>query len=319
MTDRDKGIICGTTSGLSWGLNAVLIGLAMSYAPFLEHPILLLAGTFVYCMLHDLVAALAMSTYITARGLWTNVLRALRSRDAIYCVLAALFGGPLAMSLYMMAIEHSGAALAAATTACYPLIGSALAVLLLREKMTTKAWIGLLICVVGVAYLGIMTSGDDTLGKGAFLGVLLALGAAIGWATEGVISAWGMKSNDISPEIALFIREWTSALAYLFVVCPIFVGSYDEISSAVSAACSHTDTWMMLTLAALVGVFSFLMWYTSIKKIGASPALCLNVTYSFWSILFSIVLTGADFSWTTAIGASLVVLGVCYSVINNKQ
>lgn len=319
MTERSKGLLYGILSGMSWGLNAVFISIVMGLPPFIKHPPLLLAGTFICCMLHDFVAALVMSSYVTNRALWPNVFRALCSRSSIFCVVAALFGGPLAMSLYTMAIEHSGAALVAATTACYPLIGSALAVLLLEEKMSPRAWLGLLVCVLGIAYLGVMTSSNDSLGDQVFVGILLALGAAIGWAIEGVISAWGMKSDDISPEVALFIREWTSALAYILIICPIFVGSYDSIVSVVSTIGGYTDTWIMIVLASLLGVFSFLMWYTSINKIGASPALCLNVTYAFWSILFSVLLTEVEFSGTTAIGAFLVVLGVCYSVMNNKQ
>lgn len=318
MTNRSKGILSGALSGVSWGLNAVLIAMAMGLAPFVEHPILLVSGTFVCCMLHDLVAAISLSGYMAVRGKLGVVWQALSTRDAMFCMLAAVFGGPVAMSCYMLAIEHAGAALAATTTACYPLLGSALAVLLLREKMSPRAWIGLAICGLGVAYLGGGATGEIE-GDGVFVGILFALGAAWGWASESVISAWGMKGDQITPEVALCIREWTSALTYILVVCPIFVGGYDSMCQAIEAVASHTETLSLVACAAMIGVFSFLMWYTSIHKIGASPALCLNVTYSFWSILFSVVLAGAPFALETAIGAVLVVSGVIYSVMNNRS
>ena len=39
-----KGYTTGVLSGMTWGLDTVLIGVAMAMAPFVENPILLVGG-----------------------------------------------------------------------------------------------------------------------------------------------------------------------------------------------------------------------------------------------------------------------------------
>ncbi|MDQ9830193.1 hypothetical protein RFX70_15425, partial [Acinetobacter baumannii] len=46
----------------------------------------------------------------------------------------------------------------------------------------------------------------------------------------------------------------------------------------------------IILISALFGTASYLCYYKTIGKIGASKAMALNITYSAWSIVFSIVL-----------------------------
>ena len=47
-----KGYTTGVLSGMTWGLDTVLIGVAMAMAPFVENPVLLVGGTFMMLLLH---------------------------------------------------------------------------------------------------------------------------------------------------------------------------------------------------------------------------------------------------------------------------
>ena len=75
-------------------------------------------------MLHDVFAAIWMLIIMGAKGRLKDFPRLYRSRDGKFCALGALFGGPLAMTFYMMSISKGGPALAATVTACYPLQGA---------------------------------------------------------------------------------------------------------------------------------------------------------------------------------------------------
>jgi drug/metabolite transporter (DMT)-like permease len=254
------------------------------------------------------------------QGKLKGLRKAMMSRDGRYCMLAALFGGPLAMTFYTIGISVGGAALTASVTAIYPILGTALAVLILKEKTGLQTWIGLVISVIGIIVIGWSpSSGGET---NLLLGILISLVAAIGWATEGVVSGYGMKDGNIDPKMALVIRYIVSSVVYLFIVAPIFAGGFVDSIGGYAAIFSDTSCWILLAVTALIGMSSFLCWYMSIDNIGASKALCLNVTYSFWSVVFTLFLSlllpnyfSGIFTVYIAIGSVLIITGVTLATI----
>ena len=312
-----KGYLSGIGSGMTWGLDAVLIGLAMAMTPFVEHPILLAGGVFVCSMLHDVFAAIWMCLIMCYKGGLRDFLPAIRSRDGLFCVLGALFGGPFAMSFYMMAIGESGAALAATVTSCYPLLGSVLAVMILKERIRPRGWIGLCVCILGIVYIGY--SPEASSGSRLGMGILFSLLAAIGWASEAVICGYGMKAGNVSPLMALLIREFTSGVVYMLVVLPIMLKGYGNAIEGTMAVFAYPPCWILLVFTALVGMSSFFMWYTSIDLIGAAKALCFNVTYSFWAVVFTVLLGGVAITRHVVVGSLLIIAGVSIATLIKKK
>ena len=319
-TNSRKGIITGVLSGATWGLDAVMLGVVMVMVPFVENPILLIAGGVLCSALHDVFSALWLFGYMGYQGRLKELLPAVKTKDGRWCALAAVFGGPLAMTFYTLAISEGGAALAASVTAIYPLLGTALAVLILKEKTGLQTWLGLVICVLGIIIIGWSPAGMDNVN--IMLGVLLALVAAIGWATEGVLCGYGMKAGIIDPYLALLIRYATSAIVYIFIVSPIFGGGFIDACIGIAAIFSYTPCIILLAATALVGMISFLCWYTAIDNIGASKALCLNVTYSFWSVFLTLLLSillpklfSGVLSWFIVIGSVLILSGVSMATL----
>ena len=284
-----KGIISGVLSGATWGLDAVMLGAVMMMAPFVDNPVLLVAGGVLCSALHDVFSAIWLFIYMGAKGRMKELGPALKTKDGRWCILAAIFGGPLAMTFYTLAISEGGAALAASVTAIYPLLGTALAVLILKEKTGVQTWLGLVVCVVGIIVMG--WSPADMGNINVTMGVILALVAAIGWATEGVVSGYGMKAGVVDPYMALLIRYITSASVYILLVAPVFGHGFANAGIGIAAIFSYAPCWILLALTALVGMISFLCWYTAIDNIGATKGLCLNVTYSFWSVAFTLLLS----------------------------
>ncbi len=310
-----KGYYGGIMSGATWGLDAVLLGVVMVMAPFVENPILLAAGGVICSALHDILAALWLYIYMGAKGRLKELIPALFSKDGRFCALGALLGGPLAMTTYTLAIAIGGAALTTSVSAIYPLLGTALAVWVLKEETGLQTWIGLLICIAGIIIIGwTPSSGEDV---DVTLGIVFALITAVGWASEGVVCGYGMKAGVVDPELGLLVRYTTSALLYLLIVAPIFAGGYGSAFQGLSAVFSYAPCWILLAITAAIGMYSFLCWYTGIDNIGAAKALCLNVTYSFWGVFFSFILSkffpeyfSGALSWTIVIGALMILGGV---------
>ena len=312
-----KGYATGILSGMTWGLDTVLIGVAIAMTPFVENPVLLIGGTVICSMLHDVFAALWMLVIMGYKGRLKDLMPAIKSKDGLFCVLGALFGGPLAMTFYMLAIAKGGAALTAIVTACYPLLGSAMAMVILKEKVRLRGWLGLLICILGIIYIG-YTPGSEA-DVNVIGGIMLATVAAIGWATEGVVCGYGMKDGNVDPQLALLIRELTSGIVYLLIIVPLMVGGYKEMVIGTMAVFSDTICWLTLLFTALIGMSSFFCWYTAIDLIGAAKALCLNVTYSFWAVVFTFFLVGTVLSINIIVGSFMVVGGVAVATLVSRN
>lgn len=322
-----KGYYGGIMSGATWGLDAVLLGVIMIMAPFVENPVLLAVGGVLCSALHDIIAAIWLYVYMGAKGRLKELMPALKSRDGRFCVLGAILGGPLAMTTYTLSIAVGGAALTTSVSAIYPLLGTALAVWILKEKTGFQTWLGLLICIVGIVIIGWTPSDGENVN--VTLGIVLALITAVGWASEGVVCGYGMKAGLVDPELGLLVRYTTSALIYLFVVAPIFAGGFGAAFQGLSAVFSYAPCWILLAVTAAIGMYSFLCWYTAIDNIGAAKALCLNVTYSFWGVAFSFILSkffpqyfSGALSWLIVIGAIMIVGGVTMATLykpKNKE
>lgn len=317
MRLKNNGYLFGGLSGLTWGLDSVLIGIVLSMVPFIDNPILAIGGVFVCSMLHDSFAALWMFVLQLTTGEIKEFKKAILSRDAMFCCFGALLGGPLAMSCYMYSIKTAGPALTAVVTACYPILGSLLAVWILKEKMSLRGWGGLLLCLGGVLLLGYTPDNQES--SSVSLGILLSCITAIGWASEGVVCGYGMKSGVISPRMALFLRELTSSIAYILVALPLLLGGYTAMFNSTIEVLKTPSTTLFIAATALVGMASFLMWYTAINKIGAAKALCLNITYAFWAIIFAAILTEQKITVKFFVGAGLILGGVILSTLLTKN
>lgn len=119
--------------------------------------------------------------------------------------------------------------------------------------------------------------------------------------------------------MALLIREVTSGVVYILIVAPLMLGGYGNAVEGSKAVFSYMPCWVLIFFTALVGMSSFFMWYTSIDLIGAAKALCFNVTYSLWAVVFSFILIGSQLTWNIVGGALMIIGGVSLATLIKKQ
>ena len=272
----------GILSGMLWGVDTVVLGMALLLAPFVggDHASLTSAG------LHDASSAVILLIYMAARGRLRDTAAAIRTRSGKAVMLAALLGGPIGMTGYLIAINNIGPGYTAIISTFYPAFGTLLAFLLLGERMRPRQIVALMVALAAVAVIGWSSSSEETTGS-ALIGVLAALGCVVGWGSEAVLLAWGMRDDIVDNETALHIRQTTSGLTYLLVVIPVS-GSFHF---AVRQAAVSTATGVV-ALAALTGAASYLFYYKAIDTIGASRGMALNISYSAWAVVFALVLQG---------------------------
>lgn len=304
-----RGLVWALCSGVAWGLDGVLLGIVLG-APILTGEKLWLAAPLAVAGLHDTFSALWLMAYNFFTGRMGELVRTLKSKPARLVMAGAVVGGPVGMSAYLLGLKLAGPAYVMPITALYPAVASVLAAIFLKEKICTRAWIGLVLCVVGGVVIG-YTPPEGSLGGDFYLGIAMALLATVGWGTEGVLATSGMDLLD--PAVALNVRQMVSSAVYLAVVLPL-VGGYAVIGPALGDVSA-----LFILAAALTGAFSYLCWYRAMNMTGVSRAMALNITYSLWGILFSALFTEVNITFNLIAGALVITVGMVLVVGNPRE
>lgn len=292
----------GLFSGILWGLDTVVLGIALSMSPYIGTAEAIAFAAIASSFLHDAGCAIWLMIYMGAKRRLKDTLAALKTRSGKVVMLGALLGGPIGMTGYVIAINNIGAAYTAIISAFYPALGAFLSFVLLKEKMDGKQIASLVAALVGVMAMGYISAGDSEMGN-ATLGLVGAVLAVIGWGSEAVLCAWGMKDDAVDNETALQIRETTSALVYGIVVLPLF-GAWGFTASAAPSLATG-----VIALSALAGTASYLFYYKGISVIGAAKAMALNISYSAWAVVFGFVLQGTVPTSATVFFCVLILAG----------
>lgn len=272
----------GIVAGITWAVETIILGIALSMAPFITTEQAVLLAPFASTFLHDAFSAVWSCVYNGVRGNLSSVLKALTTKSGRFVALAAVIGGPVGMTGYVLSVANMGASIGAVASAIFPAVGAVLAYFFLKEKMSWYRWIFLILSLLGV--YGLSYSPELNI-VNFWLGFAGTLMCAFGWGIEAVIIAKSVQDDAVTDEIALQIRQTTSALVYGVVILPVLNGWGFTVSLF-----NHTG-WLIPSIAAasLFATASYLFYYKAISQIGASKAMALNITYSAWAVVFTII------------------------------
>ena len=301
-------MLTGIFAGITWALETVVLGIALAMSPFVSTEEAVLLAPFIATFLHDAFSAVYMLIYNTLRGGLKGFFAVFKSKTVLWLVLSSAMGGPIGMTGYVLAVNCLGSSVGAVASAVYPAVGTVLAWLFLKEKTKWYQWIFLAMTLLGVYGL----SYSPSVGGGNFiLGIVGAFMCAFGWGIEAVILAKCLKGTELKDEYALGIRQAVSATLYGVVILPL-LGGWPMTAGLFTGG----EVKLLLTVAAaaLCATVSYLFYYRAIGKLGASKAMALNITYTAWAILFTVILL-RDLSvlnpMTLICSAVIVVCGIC--------
>lgn len=296
----------GIFSGALWGLDTSILALALVFVPFLDASESSLSSA----LLHDVTAALVLLVYMGLRGRLRDSLAAVKTQSGRAVMLGALLGGPFGMTGYLIAINHIGPGFTAIISTFYPAVGTVLAFVFLKERMSPKQIIALLSALGAIVMIGYSSTQTVTEGN-PVLGVIAALACVFGWGSEAVILAWGMRDDAVDNETALHIRETTSALVYVIVVAPI-AGVVGFTLRAIPTAGTG-----VIAIAAIAGTASYLFYYKAIDTVGASRGMALNISYSAWAVIFAFLLQGTVPSVLQIVCCVVILVGTVLAATPN--
>lgn len=298
-SNRRSGVFNGVISAVMWGADTVLIGLVIISVSSLNVKNAVFLAPFVSAFLHDFCSAIWLTIYLVIKREFRKVKMCLKTKSAKFVILGGILGGPIGMAGYLLAIQNLGASYTAAISSIYPAVGAIMAKILLKEKMNKKGWIGLILSILGIAVMSYSKREVNT----NTIGFLFLILCILGWGSEAVVCAIGMKDDEISSNIALFLRQCTSAIIYGIVIIPLIKGIGITFSTI-------TDSVMFLIiLTAFFGTASYTCYYSAISKIGATKAMGINITYFVWAIIFDTIFMGNNLSIKNIFFGIIIMLG----------
>lgn len=266
----------GLLSGVFWALDTVIISLFL-----LVLKLDIIYVPLVVTFLHDSFSAIWMIFYTVFKNSVKTVLDSRKNPGTKYIIFASLFGGPIGMSAYVLSIHFIGASLTGIITSIYPAVGALLGYLFLKEKRKPYQIVSLFISLGAVILLGYQS--QDTISN-LTLGIITAIVCVMAWALEAVICTYGMQKGELSNDTALLIRQTTSSLFFGIVVMNV-ISAYP-----ISFELIQNPQFYLVAVAALFGTISYLFYYSSFGRVGASKTMSLNISYSAFAIVFSFLL-----------------------------
>ena len=119
MNNKKRGSFLGLGSGLFWGLDSTIIGVALNSVIMMT---LGLSATLVSTAIHDGTSFFSLMGLIISKKKTKEFKRVLFSKSGLAIIAAALLGGPIGMGAYIISISYLGASMASSISAIYPAI-----------------------------------------------------------------------------------------------------------------------------------------------------------------------------------------------------
>ncbi|HEY8325098.1 MAG TPA: DMT family transporter [Ktedonobacterales bacterium] len=241
------------------------------------------------------LAGAALLLYMAA----TRASLDLRGRWKRYLIMGVLQGA-IPYTLISTAELHLTAGLAAILNATTPLFGALVAAVWLRDRLTLKKGVGLVIGLAGVA----VVTGWSALPWS--LTTALAVGASLAAAfSYGIAGNFAKRAFAGVPPLASATGQQLGAMVALApFALPI---------AATSAPWTHVTlgvAWAVVALALGCTSVAFLIYFYLIKSIGPIPTLSVTFITPIFGIIWSAIFLSEQITVGVVIGMAIIFVGV---------
>lgn len=296
-----QGLLIGLFSGVSYGLYSAFLAFGMTKGVWSDWHGINTAGLSIFTItyllgalgsaVNDICSAIWAIGYAIIRGKFGDFLKTINTTPGRMMVLAALAGGPIAGTAYVVGLQMAGSIVIPITALC-PAIGAILSRILYKQEISKRMWLGISICVGASFLIGSTSVGKDS-SNTMILGIAIASIAALGWGFEGCVAGYG--TSMIDSEIGITIRQTTSGLANLCILVPIFAifgGNIKLAPQLAMQAFTNGPAMIWFAISGLFAFMSFMSWYRGNSMCGTALGMACNATYSFWGPFFCWILLG---------------------------
>ncbi|MGL6113772.1 DMT family transporter [Cetobacterium sp. SF1] len=327
-----KGVKIGLFSGITYGIYTAFLTLGMTKGVWADWYGPNTSGLTTFVIVY-LLAALGNAINDTCSAFWAvcnavyqgkfkDFIRTLNTKPGRMLMLAAMLGGPVAGTAYVIALQMAGSIIVPISALC-PAIAAILGKVFYKQEINKRMALGILICVSASFLIGSTGLGEQ-MSVEVLLGIVIAIIAAFGWGFEGCVA--GYASAMVDPQIGICIRQLTSGLTNIFIVLPILgilSGDIGVSASLTFKALSSSPAMVWFILSGLATFVSFTAWYAGNSMCGAGLGTACNGTYSFFGPFFCWLFLGVFLGvegWALPtiawIGAILMIFGILIIAVN---
>lgn len=345
---RKKGIFIALMSGFLYGGYTAFMTQGMSTGVWVDYygatgiAAGLSAFALVYTLsavgaaVNDLCSAVWTLIYAAIIGRLGDFARSINTKPGRILIVAALIGGPLASTCYVIGLQMAGSIIVP-IAALNAAIGAIIGRIIYKQKLSGGMALGIIICFIAAVIIGLFGYGIPerglagifgNLSGNAVLGIVAAFFAAFGWGIEGAVGGYACCMVDT--EVAICIRQCTSGIANAVILCSILsLMGGDGIGSGLklvgNALVDGQSIWMFF-VAGVFASWSFKFWYKGAAMCGAALGMGCNGTYAFWGPVYCLVVCGFIFggedyniAWPGWVGAIIMVIGILILAISQDK
>lgn len=296
-----RGVTTAILSGMSYGHYTAFMTIAMGMgiwqtwygdnsglSPFAQVFLLGALGA----AMTDTCSAVWSLIIAAVKGKLGDFARTLRTKPGAVMISAALIGGPLASTCYVVGLQMAGSIIVPISALC-PAIGAILARILFKQTLTPRMMLGIAICFGASFMIGVSSMGEEA-GSNMMLGLFFGFLAALGWGIEGCVAGYG--TSMIDSEIGITIRQCTSGLSNLIILTPLFafIGGVSPLEM-IGTAMTDLDSVKWFVVAGFFAYFAFQLWYKGNAMCGTALGMSCNGMFSFWGPFFCWIYLGLVF------------------------
>lgn len=216
-------------------------------------------------------------------------------KDVVRLLLIALSGGVVGPILFFSGLARTTAVNASLLIMSEIVFTTSLAYAFLSERLTTREWAG---CGLVVAGAVVVAASAGANGEATLVGNLLILGAAVAWSVDNALSTRLLARHRAQEVVA--VKNLTGGLVLLAATLALGI-----------PLSVPREAWWNVAFIGLLGIgLSTVLFYASLRTVGASRTTMIFATSGFWGAVAGIVLLGEAFTVWHAVAAVLLAGGV---------
>lgn len=245
-------------------------------------------------------------------GALCGELRLPTKREALVLALLGFMGFYFHIGLQTLAMKTAGSATANLQMAASPAAAALLAAFFLKERVTPKAVVGIIISFIGVAVTLLMgTKGAEGISSYTWGDFLISI-TAFNWAAYMVLTRSILRGDNYKPIFTLF---WELFFCSIFVIPTLWILNEDvSVVFSFSAA-----TWCAVLFLAFFATFlAYVFWFRATAKLTIAQIMAFQFIQPIVGIVAGYFLVGERFTIWLAVGAAMIVAGV-YAVNTSKK
>lgn len=202
-----------------------------------------------------------------------------------YFLMAGLCGACAVSGTYIAA-AYLSPGFAAIAGLLYPIIGTTLSVLVLKQRVSHRAYLGITVILIGgiTLYAGTVVAN----GVGSAIGLIGGVMAAVGWGCEGAVA--GKALDTCEPDVGLHLRFCFEALFWIIVLIVLACCGV-PIFSTISAFLDPS-VFFVFVLLGLSFAWCYVSWYKSFPFLGVPRGQAIGSLYAACAVIFLVIFNG---------------------------